>query len=119
MQIDHVHAEPLQARLAGADDKLGPVVGELSAGAAEVAELGGDDGAVAAALERRAEQCLVLALTVGVGGIEHGDAGLQRLVDQRSRGGVLGRTIGAGKRHAAEPDGRAVDAGLADRALGQ
>ena len=46
----------------------------LAAGAAEIAELGGDHHARALALQRVAEQRLVLALAVGIGRIEEVDA---------------------------------------------
>jgi hypothetical protein len=90
-----------------------------ASGAAEVAELGRDHHALAAAFQRLAEQLFVMAFAVGVGGVEHGDAAIERGVDQRDAVGVLGRAVDAGKRHAAEAFGRTADAALADGALGQ
>src|SRR5207253_8932911 len=83
------------------------------------AELGGEHYAGAAALDRAADQRLVLTFSISIGRIQHGDAGIERLVDQRDGGGVLGRAIHTGERHTAEPDRRDVDSTFAERALGQ
>ena len=67
VEVDPVGAERLQRGLAGALEVLGAAV-ELPAavGRAGVAALGGDDHAVAAAVERLGDQPLVVAEVVGV-----------------------------------------------------
>src|SRR5205807_4893479 len=61
IQIDHLDAEALQARLAGAHDVLGPAVDVLlSLRGLHLAELGGDDDAVAPTAQRSSEQLLVV-----------------------------------------------------------
>ena len=107
IEIDHVDAEPLEARLAG-----GLHVGRAAVdavGAARLlrlAELGRqhDLGAPAAG-QRLAEQGLVVAPAIHVGAVEEVDAAIERVMDDADRLGIVALAVGAGQRHAAEPDG--------------
>ncbi len=106
VEIDHVDAEPLEAGLAG-----GLHIGRAavdSVGAARLlrlAELGGEhDLGAPAAGQRLAEQRLVVAPAIHVGTVEEGDAAIERVMDDADRLGVVALAVGAGERHAAEPD---------------
>src|SRR5262249_5626930 len=56
---------------------------------------------------------------VGVGAVEHGDAAVERVMDQRHRIVVAARAVHAGQRHAAKSDRRHRDAGGTERAARQ
>ena len=79
VEVDRVDPEPLQAGLAGAADVGGASVHEVAAAvrAPHLAELGGEDDAVAAAGERPPKELLVVPPSVHVGGVQE--------VDPRSR----------------------------------
>ena len=70
IEIDHIDAEALQALLAGLDHEVRPAVGEFAVLAAEIAELGRQHHAGAAALDRLADEFLVVAGAIGVGTVE-------------------------------------------------
>jgi hypothetical protein len=74
------------------------------------AELGREHDLVAPALDRAAHQLLVAAQAVDVGGVEQGDPQLDRAVNHRYGCGVVGRTVDRAHSHAAQADGRDVDA---------
>src|SRR5262245_51236079 len=79
IEVDVVDAEVPQARLAGLRHVLGPAVVALApVGQVEIAELRGEDGLTAPALQRPAEKVLVAAFHVAVGGVEEGDAEIER-----------------------------------------
>src|SRR5262249_22305856 len=109
--------EPLQARLARGDHEVGPAVGELAALAAKIAEFGRQHDFAAAVLDSLADQCLVVAGAIGVRRVEQVDAAVERLVDDGDAVVVIAGAVGAGQRHAAEPDRRDTDARAAERAL--
>jgi len=79
VQVDVIHAEPLERRVARLAHVVGSAVHALPAavGAAHVAELGGEHHAIAFALDRLADQQLVGVRAVHVGRIEEGDAQLE------------------------------------------
>ena len=85
VEVDVVDAEPLQRGVAGGADVLRPAVDADpgAVGAALVAELGGQLDLVAAAGDRLADQLLVGERAVHVGGVEEGDAEVERAVDGR------------------------------------
>src|SRR6266513_2349367 len=86
IQIDHLNSEALQARLAGAHHVLGPAVDVLlSLRGLHLAELGGDDDAVAPAAQRSSEQLLVVPPAVHVGRVEEIDALVEGVMDRRDR----------------------------------
>ena len=77
--------------------------------AADDAELGGEDDAVALALEGAAHQLLVGAAPVHVGGVEEGDAELQCVVDGLDRFRFAAADVEVGHAHAAEAEGRYLE----------
>ena len=80
------------------------------------AELDADEGLIAvAALERLADQHLVMAHAVEIARIEQGDAGLQRRMDGGDALGPVGRSVHARHAHAAEAEGGNGGAGLSKR----
>ena len=90
-EVDRVDAEPLQRAFAGAARIFRAAVDadRLVAVPAQ-RELGGDDEAVAPAPDRLAEQLLVGERAVHFGGVEEGDAEIDRAVDGGDRFVVAG-----------------------------
>jgi len=117
VKIDHVDAEPLEALLAGADDIVRPALGDLALAPAEIAEFGRQHHPAAPTLDGLADQLLVMAEAVHVGGVEQRDPAVERLLDQRDPVLIGARPIDAGQRHAAETDGGDLDAGCAQEAF--
>ena len=70
-----------------------------------IAELGGQLHLVAAAGDRLADELLVVAGAVHVGGVEERHAEVERAVDRRDRLGLVGWAVELGHPHAAEADG--------------
>ena len=96
----------------------GRLSGPGSARFAEVAEFGGDHDLVAHRLKRLADDLLVGVGTVGLGGIEEGDAELVRLPQEGDRVGLLHRrAIGEVQSHAAEADRGDFEAAFSEFAL--
>ena len=99
-------SEPSQARraLAGLPSSADRLVAVPAHG-----EFGGDDQAVAPALDRAADQLLVGEGAIHLGGVEEGDAEVDRLVDGADRDVVVGMAVddvaAADHRHAADADG--------------
>ena len=52
-----------------------------------------------------------MAKAIHVGGVEEGNAAIERLVNDRYALVVVAGAVNAGKRHAAKPDGRHFDTG--------
>jgi len=104
VQVDVVHAEPEQRRLAGPLDVavLAPVGALAVAGAAVDAELGGQLDLVAAAGDGPADQDLVVAGPVNVGGVDEGDAEVQGPADGGDRLVPVGPAVELAHPHAAE-----------------
>src|SRR6185437_5172986 len=104
IQVDVVHAEPGQRRLAGpldvvvlaADDAV-PV-----AGGPVDAELRSQLHLVAAARDTAADQYLVVASAVDVGGVDEGDAQVQGAVDGRDGLVPVGGAVPLAHPHAAQ-----------------
>ena len=86
-QVDAVGPQPLQRRLDHLPDVLGPAVqARLLPSPLELeAELGRDHHLVADRRQRLAHQLLVGERAVDLGGVEEGDAALDRRADQRDR----------------------------------
>src|SRR3546814_11740144 len=85
-KVDRVDAEPLERAFAGAPRVGGRAVdaGDLLALEPE-AELGRDDQPIALAPDRFAEQFLVAERTIDFGGVEEGDAEVDRAVARTRR----------------------------------
>ncbi len=114
VEVDRVGAEPLQARLAGGPYVRRAAVHEVPTAvrASDLPELGGDDDVLPASGKGPSEQLLVVPPPVHVGGVEERHAQIEGSVNHRDRRGVVALSVGAGHRHAAEPErghpGRAV-----------
>ena len=81
-------------------------------------ELGGDDDSVAERGESLADQLLVGVGAVDLGGVEEGDAAVDGGMEQRDHLlPVRAAAVAAGHAHAAEPDGRDLQAAGAESAL--
>ena len=123
-EVDVVGLEALQAAVERAAHVLGTAVDACDAALERdlEAELGGDQRAVAAAVERFGEQRLVGVRAVDLGGVEEIDAEVERTMDGRDALGLVGRTVDpghaheAGHRHGAEADGRDFEALAAELA---
>ena len=118
IEVDHIGLQPLQAGFAGGHDMLGPPIGHARTAPVGVAEFGGDHDAVATALQRAGQQALVMAPAIFVGGVEKGDADVERPVDEAHALLIVRRTIGAGGGGAAQPQRKDADAAAADGAIG-
>ena len=108
VEVDGVDAEALQAGLAAGAHVLGLAADpapERVVGIADDAELGGDDDAVAPALDRLADEDLVGVRTVDVGRVEERDPEIERAVDRGDAFGLVGRAVELGHAHAAEAEG--------------
>ena len=116
IEVDHVEPGALQARVAGGADIVGPAVDALEAAvfAANVAELGRDDHPLAPLAHDTADQFLVRADAVHVGGVEEGDAEVERAVDRRDRLCLVADAVEIGHAHAAETEGGDFEALLAE-----
>jgi len=115
-QIDIIDAQPLETGDARLNDVFGPAV-DAAAVPARLAELGREDGFVASAFDRASDQFLVLAVAIGVSGIEQAHAGIEGMLDGRDRFPVVERAILDGHAHAAKADGRNFEAALPECAL--
>ncbi len=108
VQVDVVDAQPLQRALdRGADVRRAAVQDAGAAtGVRDEAELRRHHHLVAAVLDGPADQFLVAVGAVDLGGVEVGDAQVQRPVDGADRLGVaaLPDVVVAGHRHGAQPD---------------
>ena len=81
--------------------------GAVAGAVRDEAELGGDDDVVAAALDGRADDLLAVERAVDLGGVDVGDAEVERAVDGADRLGVVERSaagVGAGHGHGAQAD---------------
>ena len=113
VEVDPVGLQAAERRL----DRLA----DVRAGAARrlavaevVAELRREHDLVAAAAERAADDLLAAAaVAVDVGRVEEGDAGVERRVDHRARGGLVDP---AAEVVAAEPDDGHLEVGAAQAA---
>ena len=86
VQVDACRPEPLQRRVGGLPDVLGAAGQARSArpsASKREPELGGDDDLVAERCEGFADEFLVDERAVDLGGVEEGDAALDRRPDQR------------------------------------
>jgi hypothetical protein len=110
VQVNVVGAEPPQRTLdRGADVGRAAVEDTgAAAGVGDHAELGRHHDLVAAAVDGAAEEFLVGERPVDLGGVQQGDAQLERSVDGADGLGVVAAGAGVGGRH---PHGAQADAG--------
>ena len=108
VQVDVVSAEPLQGALDGGADVRRAAVDHAgpASGVRHQAELRRHHDLIAATLDRPPDQFLVEEGSVDLGGVEVGDAQIQRPVDGADRLGVAALTgvVVAGHRHSAQAD---------------
>src|SRR5690348_17937112 len=114
--VERLDAEILQALLAGLTQITRIAAAAYPAGraVAGAAALGVDDGVVAAAAQRLADQPGIMALAVARRCVEEVHAEIEGALDGGDRLGVVGRTIDAGHAVAAEPDDRHHEIGIAE-----
>ena len=109
-EVDDLDAQPLQRRVAHLADVLGPAVEAgllLRLGIDVEAELRGDHHLVAERRQRLADHLLIGEGAIDLGGVEEGDAALDRRADQRDALLLAERSgIAEVQPHAAEADGR-------------
>ena len=98
-QVDAVHAEPAQAALDAVAQPFGGQRRVLAVVRVRHAGLGGEDDLIPAPLEEPGQHFLGGAAHVGVGGVDGGDAGVERLVHHAAGGGLVG---GVAERHGAQ-----------------
>ncbi len=119
VEVDVVDAEALEAGVAGLANVFGPAVDaeEFAVGAAHVAELGGENDAVAAVADGAADELLVASGAVHVGGVEEVDAGVEGAVDDGDGFGVVGGSVELRHAHAAEAERGDVEAVASEGAV--
>ena len=112
-EVDVVDAEACETAIAGAPDVRGRGV-EADAGPREAkAEFRRDDELLALVPDRTTEKPLVRMRPIDLGGVEEGDAEVDRAVDRRDafrfgRGAVVDQA-GADHRHASQAEGRDLE----------
>lgn len=108
VEVDDVDPEAAEAGLARLPHVLRTAVyaEEGAVGGPLVAELRGDHDFVAAVSQRPAQQLLVVADAVHVGGVEEVDAHVQGPMDHLGGAGVLRRAVEVAHAHAAQADRR-------------
>ena len=121
-EVDGVDPEPLERGLGHLLDVLGPAVRgrptRLAVGVELEPELGGDHHLPAEGGQRFAHQLLVRERAVDLGGVEEGDAALDGRPDQRDHLLLVrGRAVAEAHAHAAEPEGRDLQAAVSQCAL--
>jgi hypothetical protein len=107
IEIEVVGAKPAQRVVEGRAQVLGAaVLLALAARAVHDGELGCHDDAVSVGAERLSEKCLVGVGAVRLGGVEEGDAQVERAPDCADGFGVVsaGARVEGGHPHRAEPE---------------
>jgi hypothetical protein len=107
VEVDVVDPESLQRRITGPPHILRfPIDADPAAiWPVLVAELGGQHHLVLVSGDRPPDQPLVGERPVHVGGVQQGDAELQRPLDGGDRLLLVGRPVRLGHHHAAQADG--------------
>ena len=109
IEVNDIGAQAAQAGLAGGADVLGPAVDAANGGVrltADEAELGGEGDLVAPAGDGAADELLVFEGAVHVGGVEKGDAVIQRIVNGGDGFLVVAPAVKVRHAHAAEAEWR-------------
>jgi hypothetical protein len=104
IEIDSVDPKPHQARLAGVADIIRSTrhAEPLTVRAADIAELRGDHHGRSPPLDGAAHQLLVASNAIHVGGVEEGDAEIDRTMDGGDRFGLIADAVELRHSHAAE-----------------
>jgi hypothetical protein len=108
IEVDVIDAEPFEARVAGLVHVLGPAVDADPAAVLVpfVAELGGEDDLLAAVGDCATDEALVRERAVHVGGVEEGDAELDRAMDRRDRFALVSSSVELRHAHATQTQRR-------------
>ena len=116
VQVDPIGAEPAQAVVDRPHDPAAGVAAPVRVVvvADRIVELGAQHDVVATAGDRLADDLLVLAVGVHVGGVDQVDAGVERSVDDPTARGAIGVAPRA-EHHRAQPEPTHVDPGAAER----
>ncbi len=113
VEVDRFDAQPLEGSFTRLPHVLGTAIdGALGGivGIAHVAELGRDDHTIALSLDCPTNQLFVRERSVHIGGVQHVDAELERLMNRRDRFLLVARTVKLRHAHAAKADGKRVKA---------
>jgi hypothetical protein len=121
-EVDVVDAHPAQAGLAAGDQVMAGEAGVVRPGAHRHAGLGGDQDAVAAFPDRRAEDLLRHAAGVHVGRVDEVDAAVEAHVDLADGAGDVGvaherEPVAAAEGHRAQGERGDAQAGVAKLAV--
>ena len=119
VEVDRVDLQAAEAPVAGFGNVLRPAVrGRLAVRRADVAELGCEHrlGSIAVC-ERASNQLFVLAVAVGVGGVEEVCPGVEGLADGGDRLRFVHRPVQRGHRHAAEAERGDLQTAVAELSL--
>ncbi len=100
VKVDRFDAETLQTRLARLHHIFRATVGDLAAAAAEIAEFCRQHDAAAPSGNGLADERFVVAVPIGIRGVEQRNAPIQRLMDECDALVVVARAVSARKRHA-------------------
>ena len=107
IDVDDVHTEPLQARLAGLHDVGGAAIDAIGLTLApHLAEFRNEHDTITSAFDGATEHLLIVTPAVHVRGIEMIDAFIDGAPDQVLELGIVGGTVHTGQGHAAQSDGR-------------
>src|SRR6185437_8883988 len=118
-----VGAKPLQRALHAGDQVMARGAHVVRAVARAQGELGRDDRALAAALQRGAEDFLRSAIRIDVRAVEQVGAGIEANIDKSLRLGCIGAAPGAEQRAlaakgaGAEAESRHLEAGTAEKVV--
>src|SRR5690348_3683087 len=99
VEVDDLDAEPLQAGFARLSDVLRTAVDALARRRLDLAEFGGEHDPVAPPFERAAQELLVVAPAIHVGGIEEVDAVVDGVLDEGDARIVVALAVYARERH--------------------
>jgi hypothetical protein len=114
VEVDVIDAEPAERAVDRAAHVLGAAVGRpVHLIVVGDPELRRDHELVALAGDRLADELLVGAAAVHLGGVQEIDAELERAVDRRRRLFLVGLAVEGGHAHAAEPERRYLQRGRA------
>jgi hypothetical protein len=115
VEVDVVHAETLQRRVAGLADVLRAAVDPEPAAvlASNVAELRRELHLVAAAVDGLPDEPLVGERAVRVGGVQEGDADVEGPLDGLGGLELVGGPVELAHPHAAQPESRDGEGGVA------
>src|SRR5436305_4077070 len=107
VEVDVIDTEPSQRSLARLLNilRLAAQPEPSAVSSAHVAELRRDDNVVAMSVDCPTDELFVRERTVGVRGVEEGDAERERALDRRQRFGIITPEVEVGHAHTAQAEG--------------